>query len=105
DPAPLCPVEARETLRNPLRKIVELHTRADGPGAAGLPGGTGAAPITDPEQLPTPDPWEIVQLARHTDRPNTLEYISHVFDDYQEFFGDRLFDEDAAIVGGPAQLG
>ena len=66
---------------------------------------SGAAPITDPDQLPVREPWDVVQLARHTDRPNTLEYVSHVFDDYQEFFGDRLFDEDAAIVGGLAKLG
>jgi acetyl-CoA carboxylase carboxyl transferase subunit beta len=61
--------------------------------------------VTDPGQLPTHDPWEIVQLARHIERPNTLEYISHIFDDFQEFSGDRLFDEDAAIVGGIAKLG
>jgi acetyl-CoA carboxylase carboxyl transferase alpha subunit len=47
----------------------------------------------------------VVQLARNVDRPNTLEYISHIFDDFQEFHGDRLFDEDAAIVGGLARLG
>jgi acetyl-CoA carboxylase carboxyl transferase subunit beta len=98
-------VEPRENLRNSLRKILELHAGAEGRDAGGLPETDGAAPITDPEQLPARDPWEIVQLARHTDRPNTLEYISHVFDDYQEFFGDRIFDEDAAIVGGLAKLG
>ena len=98
-------VEPRENLRNSLRKILELHAGGDKPAADGLPQTDGAAPITDPEQIPTRDPWEVVQLARHTDRPNTLEYVSHVFDDYQEFFGDRLFDEDAAIVGGLAKLG
>src|SRR6266536_453014 len=73
-------VEARETLRGALRKIVELHATADG-GVDGLPETEGAAPITDPEQLPVRDPWEVVQLARHVDRPNALEYVSHVFDD------------------------
>jgi acetyl-CoA carboxylase carboxyl transferase beta subunit/acetyl-CoA carboxylase carboxyl transferase alpha subunit len=97
-------VEPRETLRVSLRKILELHASAT-PGSGGLPETDGAAPIVDPEELPARDPWEIVQLARHIDRPNTLEYISHVFDDFQEFFGDRLFDQDAAIVGGLAKLG
>ncbi len=97
-------VEPRETLRVSLRKILELHATSGG-GVDGLPKTEGAAPITDPEQLPTRDPWEIVQLARHTDRPNALEYISHVFDDFQQLYGDRLFDEDAAIVGGLAKLG
>src|SRR6266567_4267421 len=96
-------VEPRENLRNTLRKILALHA---GAGAReGLPETSGAAPITDAEKLDGSDPWEVVQLARHIDRPNTLEYISHVFDDFQEFAGDRLFDEDAAIVGGMAKLG
>ena len=98
-------VEPRENLRNSLRKILELHEGGDSRDGGGLPETSGAAPITDPDQLAARDPWEVVQLARHTDRPNTLEYISHIFDDYQEFFGDRLFDEDAAIVGGLAKLG
>jgi acetyl-CoA carboxylase carboxyl transferase alpha subunit len=46
-----------------------------------------------------------VQLARNIERPNTLEYAGYIFDDFQEFHGDRLFEEDAAIVGGPARLG
>ena len=46
-----------------------------------------------------------MQLARNLERPNTLEYIGYVFDDFVEFHGDRLFDEDVAIVGGLARLG
>ena len=56
-------------------------------------------------RCPARDPWEIVQLARHIDRPHTLDYVGFVFDDFQELHGDRLFDEDAAIVGGLARLG
>jgi acetyl-CoA carboxylase carboxyl transferase subunit beta len=52
-----------------------------------------------------PDVWEGVQLARHQGRPNTLEYIAKIFDDFQRLSGDRLFREDPAIVGGVARLG
>ena len=98
-------VEPRENLKNSLRKILELHAGAANGNPDGLPDTSGAAPITNPDELSVRNPWEVVQLSRHTERPNTLEYISHIFDDYQEFFGDRLFDEDAAIVGGLARLG
>jgi acetyl-CoA carboxylase carboxyl transferase alpha subunit/acetyl-CoA carboxylase carboxyl transferase beta subunit len=97
-------VEARETLRVTLRKVLDLHTGANG-AAGGLPETDGDQPITDPGRLAERDPWEIVQLARHIDRPNTLEYVSHVFDDFLELQGDRLFRQDAAIVGGLARLG
>ena len=96
-------VEPRENLRNSLRKILDLHAAAGE--RDGLPTAYGKVPITRPDELPIRDPWDIVQLARHIERPNALEYISHVFDDFQEFAGDRLFDEDAAIVGGIAKLG
>src|SRR5207244_13021128 len=49
--------------------------------------------------------WDVVELARNIDRPNTLEYIGFIFDDFVELHGDRLFKENAAIVGGPALLG
>jgi acyl-CoA carboxylase subunit beta len=97
-------VEARETLRVSLRKILDMHATA-GSGAGDLPETDGQPPITNPADLTVRDPWEIVQLARHVDRPNTLEYISHIFDDFQELYGDRIFQQDAAIVGGLAQLG
>ncbi|MEC2071723.1 acetyl-CoA carboxylase carboxyl transferase subunit alpha [Alkalihalophilus marmarensis] len=48
-------------------------------------------------------PWERVQIARHSDRPTTLDYIEHLFTDFLEMHGDRLYGDDAAIVGGIAK--
>jgi acetyl-CoA carboxylase carboxyl transferase subunit alpha len=49
-------------------------------------------------------PWQRVQLARHPERPYTLDYFSRIFNDFQELHGDRLFGDDGAIVGGLAFL-
>jgi len=49
-------------------------------------------------------PWQISQLARHADRPYTLDYIERIFDGFTELHGDRAFYDDAAIVGGQARL-
>ena len=49
-------------------------------------------------------PWQRTQLARHPDRPYTLDYISQIFSDFIELHGDRKFADDAAIIGGPAKL-
>ncbi len=49
-------------------------------------------------------PVERVQLARHPRRPYTLDYIERIFTDFVELHGDRLFRDDAAIVGGWARL-
>src|SRR5690606_12622938 len=46
-----------------------------------------------------------IQIARHPQRPTTLDYISHIFDDFVELHGDRAFGDDLAIVGGIAMLG
>ena len=48
--------------------------------------------------------WQVSQLARHPQRPYTLEYINKVFTDFQELHGDRMFADDPAIVGGLARL-
>lgn len=48
--------------------------------------------------------WQRVQVARHTERPYTLFYTEHVFQDFTELFGDRCFKDDKAIVGGTAML-
>ncbi len=49
-------------------------------------------------------PWQRVQLARHPNRPYTLDYIERIFTDFLEFHGDRRFADDPAIVGGFAKL-
>ena len=48
--------------------------------------------------------WEVSQLARHPKRPYTLDYIQHVFTDFEEMHGDRHYADDRAIVGGIARL-
>jgi acetyl-CoA carboxylase carboxyl transferase subunit alpha len=48
-------------------------------------------------------PWDRVQIARHPNRPTTLDYISHLFTDFIELHGDRGFGDDEAIVGGIAK--
>ena len=48
--------------------------------------------------------WQISQLARHSQRPYTLDYIQGMFTDFQELHGDRAFADDPAIVGGLARF-
>ena len=50
------------------------------------------------------EPWDRVQVARHPERPTTLDYIGMLFDDFIELHGDRLYGDDAAIVGGIASF-
>lgn len=49
-------------------------------------------------------PWQRTQLARHPQRPSTLDYIGDLFRDFLEFHGDRAFGDDRAIVGGFARF-
>ncbi|MFR3636150.1 MAG: acetyl-CoA carboxylase carboxyl transferase subunit alpha, partial [Sutterella sp.] len=49
-------------------------------------------------------PWQISQVARHPNRPYTLDYIESIFTDFHELHGDRAFADDKAIVGGLARL-
>jgi len=48
--------------------------------------------------------WQVAQLARHPQRPYTLDYVEHCFTDFQELHGDRMYSDDASIVGGLARL-
>ncbi len=48
--------------------------------------------------------WQISQLARHPQRPYTLDYISALFTDFEELHGDRAYSDDPAIVGGLARF-
>ncbi|MCK6405201.1 MAG: acetyl-CoA carboxylase carboxyltransferase subunit alpha [Rhodocyclaceae bacterium] len=49
-------------------------------------------------------PWQVAQVARHPQRPYTLDYVSHIFTDFEELHGDRAFADDHAIVGGLARF-
>ncbi len=49
-------------------------------------------------------PWQVSQLARHPQRPYTLDYIGEIFTDFHELHGDRVFADDLAIVGGLARF-
>lgn len=49
-------------------------------------------------------PWQTAQMARHPQRPYTQFYIDQIFTDFDELHGDRLYADDAAIIGGIARL-
>lgn len=49
--------------------------------------------------------WQRVQIARHPDRPYSLDYFTHTFADFVELHGDRAYRDDPAIVGGLAKIG
>ena len=48
--------------------------------------------------------WQVCQVARHPLRPYTLDYIKHVFTDFDELHGDRLFGDDQSLIGGIAKI-
>jgi len=49
-------------------------------------------------------PWQVAQLARHPQRPYTLDYINDIFTDFHELHGDRSFADDSSIIGGLARF-
>ncbi|MGE5387078.1 MAG: acetyl-CoA carboxylase carboxyltransferase subunit alpha [Betaproteobacteria bacterium] len=49
-------------------------------------------------------PWQISQVARHPQRPYTLDYATRIFTDFEEIHGDRAFADDRAIIGGMARF-
>jgi len=50
------------------------------------------------------DPWQIVQVARHPNRPHTSDYIENIFSNFDELHGDRQFGDDPSIIGGLAKI-
>ncbi len=49
-------------------------------------------------------PWQISQIARHPQRPYTMDYVQHIFTDFHELHGDRTYADDLSIVGGLARF-
>ncbi len=50
------------------------------------------------------NPWQVAQLARHPQRPYTLDYLERIAPDFQELHGDRMYADDPAIVGGVGRI-
>jgi acyl-CoA carboxylase subunit beta len=92
-------VESRADLRPLLVRLLALH-QGGGEPADDEPDPGPAAVAPDPAA----DPWAVVQRARATDRPTTLDYLHSAFDDFVELHGDRAFADDPAVVGGVASL-
>lgn len=97
------PIAALET------KIDALRTMQEEPGSS-LDISEEVARLEKKSQLLTRDlyakltPWQSALVARHPQRPYTLDYIQHIFTDFEELHGDRSFSDDHAIVGGLARF-
>jgi len=95
----------RGELRTKLARLLAAYTATLAEGrqtAAALPDVEADLSPSAPRQR---DVWDVVQMARHAERPNSLEYINRIFSGFQRLSGDRLFGEDEAVVGGVARLG
>jgi acyl-CoA carboxylase subunit beta len=113
-------VESRAELRPLLVRLLAMHAQrpetSPVPAAAPAPAQLADAGIPDdgPQEDGLPDEaqdeagdrdaWDVVQQARVTGRPTTLDYLHTAFDDFVELHGDRAFGDDPAVVGGVASL-
>lgn len=101
----------RAELAATFKKLLAYHQRwtrpaADRPGPPRPPDAPPNAQGAPPEGATgtSRSAWDVVQLARHPDRPNLLELAALLFDDFTELHGDRALRDDPAIVGGLALL-
>jgi acetyl-CoA carboxylase carboxyl transferase subunit alpha len=98
----------REKVRE-LREIAEKSSIDISAELSGLEQKLGAAVAAGPSAVSAVPPveneaWRRVELARHPDRPTTLQYAERIFDDFIELHGDRAYGDDPALVGGIALL-
>jgi acyl-CoA carboxylase subunit beta len=97
-------IVSRAELPGTFRKLLVYHTKSEvGSGKSEV--GASAQATADSSQPTGRTAWESVQLARHPDRPNLLEYVGSILDDFTELHGDRNLRDDQAIVGGLGLLG
>ncbi|MFD8478388.1 acetyl-CoA carboxylase, carboxyltransferase subunit beta [Kitasatospora sp. NPDC059673] len=92
-------VVPRIGLRPVLGRLLGLR-----PAEAPRPPGDPTAILRAAHELTDRDPWQNVRLARHPERPSTLDYIRRLVDDFQELHGDRLTEDCPAIVAGTGRL-
>mgnify|MGYP001362616047 FL=1 len=93
-------LEALETKINSLQKAHEEHPSLDI--SRELKSLMEKASNATKEIYQNLTPWQISQVSRHPQRPYSLDYINHIFSDFQELHGDRTYGDDPAIVGGLA---
>lgn len=91
-------IRPRQELRPTLARLLSIGS----PRKLTAPPEQGAT--TPDESVAQKDPWQVVQAARHLDRPTTLDYLGLLLDDFEELRGDRLGADDPAIVGGLGSL-
>ena len=89
-----------EALQNKLAELIKLAKES----GVDISDETNRLENRITEATQTDIAWKHVVLARHPERPYSLDYISRVFDDFTELHGDRAFGDDPAIVGGLAFL-
>ncbi|MEY9966769.1 acetyl-CoA carboxylase carboxyl transferase beta subunit/acetyl-CoA carboxylase carboxyl transferase alpha subunit [Streptacidiphilus sp. MAP12-16] len=98
-------VVSRAALRTTLGQLLSLQPSPERVQVTPAAAATGTGPILcRPEELPETDAWTAVGLARHPDRPTTLDYAAHLLDGFHELRGDRIAQDCPAVVGGPGRL-
>jgi acetyl-CoA carboxylase carboxyl transferase subunit alpha len=102
----MTPDEIRQRLEHLQREILELRASQSDPVVdarlAELASEAEALQGLGPERSSA---WDRVQLARHPQRPHTLDYVARLFTDFSEIHGDRRFGDDPAIIAGWARFG
>jgi acetyl-CoA carboxylase carboxyl transferase subunit alpha len=102
----MTPDEIRQRLEQLQREILELRASQSDPVVdarlAELAFEAEALKGLGPERSSA---WDRVQLARHPQRPHTLDYVARLFTDFSEIHGDRRFGDDPAIIAGWARFG
>lgn len=86
----------REELKDTLYKLLQMHKTEE---KAAVKAENIEAALENVTEMSA---WERVQLSRAADRATSLDYIENIFTDFTEFHGDRLYADDAAVVGGLA---
>ena len=100
------PESIRERIAHLERQIAELRSIQSDPAVEALLAELAAeVEALRRQSMDTSPAWARVQLARHAQRPHTLDYISRLFTNFQEIHGDRRFGDDPAIVCGLARFG
>ncbi|MEU7984987.1 acetyl-CoA carboxylase carboxyltransferase subunit alpha [Streptosporangium canum] len=89
-------VVPRSALRPTIACLLDAQAPAQPPTATGA----GEGLIRDPGDLPEREPEQVVEAARHQQRPTALDYMNQLLDNFQELRGDRMSGDCPAIVGG-----